>query len=122
MKGYQTNTKLTVEEIMANYNQLWQIEKAFRISKHDLKIRPVYHRIQRRIEAHICLSFVAYKIYKELERQLNEKQLGLSPEKAIDIARTVHKITVQISPTEKSEKVLLIKEEQNILFRAFDLI
>ena len=122
LKGYQTNTKLTVEEIMANYNQLWQIEKAFRISKHDLKIRPIYHRMQRRIEAHICLSFVAYKIYKELERQLNEKRINLSPEKAIDIARTVHKIAVKISPTEKSEKVLLIKEEQDKLFRAFGLI
>lgn len=73
LKGYVTNTKLTGQQIIANYKQLWKIEKAFRISKTDLKIRPIYHRLERRIEAHICIAFVAYKVYKELERQLKEK-------------------------------------------------
>jgi transposase len=122
LKGYQTNTKLSAEEIIANYSQLWQIEKAFRISKHDLKIRPIYHRVQRRIESHICLSFVAYKIYKELERQLKEKKLGLSPEKAIEIARSIQKIKIEINPVESYERVLLTKEEQVELFQAFSLI
>lgn len=73
LKGYLTNTSLSKGEIIENYGHLWKIEKAFRISKHDLKIRPIYHRIQRRIEAHITINFAAYKIYKELERQLKEK-------------------------------------------------
>jgi predicted Zn-dependent peptidase/transposase len=72
LKGYQTNDKsLSGQQVMDSYRQLWKIEKAFRISKHDLKIRPIYHRVQRRIEAHICLSFAAYKVYKELERQMD---------------------------------------------------
>jgi transposase len=62
LKGYITNTNLAKDEIIENYQHLWQIEKAFRISKTDLKIRPIYHRLQRRIEAHICISFVAYKM------------------------------------------------------------
>jgi transposase len=72
LKGYQTNTKLSAEEIIANYSQLWQIEKAFRISKHDLRIRPIYHRVQRRIESHICLSqiFTAYKVRTFFNTQL----------------------------------------------------
>ncbi|MBK9255267.1 MAG: transposase [Saprospiraceae bacterium] len=65
LKGYLTNCTLTEEEILENYKQLWVIEKAFRIAKTDLKIRPVFHYKQRRIEAHICLNFVAYKIYKK---------------------------------------------------------
>jgi hypothetical protein len=89
--------KMIKKDDNTTYSQLWQIEKAFRISKHDLKIRPIYHRVQRRIESHICLSFVAYKIYKELESQLKEKKLGLSPEKAIDTARSKHQ------PSEKSK-------------------
>lgn len=60
LKGYVTNCKLTPKEIIDNYKNLWQIEKAFRRSKTDLKIRPIYHRLKHRIEAHICLSFVAY--------------------------------------------------------------
>ena len=39
-------------------------EKAFRMSKHDLKIRPIYHRLQRRIEAHITINFVAIRFIK----------------------------------------------------------
>ncbi|WP_323027059.1 IS1634 family transposase [Gelidibacter japonicus] len=68
LKGYLTNAKLSKDEVLENYQHLWRIEKAFRVAKTDLKIRPVYHRKQKRIEAHICLNFVAYKIYKELER------------------------------------------------------
>jgi transposase len=70
LKGYLTNTDLTKDEIIENYGHLWKIEQAFRISKHDLKVRPIYHRLQRRIEAHITINFVAYKVYKEVERQL----------------------------------------------------
>ncbi len=51
LKGYLTNTNSPPAEIMENYGQLWQIERAFRISKTDLRIRPIYHRRRRRIEA-----------------------------------------------------------------------
>src|SRR5690606_447161 len=84
LKGYLTNARLSKDQIVENYNHLWQIEKAFRIAKSDLKIRPIYHRLQRRIEAHICISFAAYKLYKELERQLHEKKATISPLKAIE--------------------------------------
>lgn len=70
LKGYVTNTMLAKDEILENYNHLWQIEKAFRTA---IKIRPIYHRKKQRIEAHICLTFVAYKVYKELERQLKKR-------------------------------------------------
>jgi transposase len=45
LKGYLTNAKLSNNEIIENYQNLWQIEKAFRIAKTDLKIRPVFHRL-----------------------------------------------------------------------------
>jgi transposase len=72
LKGYVTNTHLSRSNIIENYSQLWQIEKAFRISKTDLRIRPIYHRLKERIEAHICICFTAYAIYKELERVLKK--------------------------------------------------
>ena len=121
LKGYITNTNLTKEEIIDNYNHLWKIERAFRISKSDLKIRPIYHRLKRRIEAHICIAFVAYKIYKELERQLKEKKANLSPEKAIEIAKTIYRIRVMIPKTgETVTKTLLLKEEQKNLAKIFN--
>jgi len=109
------------DEIIANYAHLWQIEKAFRVSKTDLKVRPIYHRIQRRIEAHICITFCAYKVYKELERQLIDKKTDLSPEKAIEIAKTIMSLKVRHPKTnEIAEKILFLKEEQRNLARLFN--
>ena len=78
LKGYITNTKLTRTKIIDNYKNLWQIEKAFRISKTDLRIRPIYHRIRNRVEAHICIAFAAYAIYKELKRVLYKHKAPFS--------------------------------------------
>jgi transposase len=45
LKGYSTNTDLNAEQVIETYANLWLIEKAFRISKTDLKVRPIYHRV-----------------------------------------------------------------------------
>lgn len=75
LKGYMTNTNLSRNDVIGNYGQLWQVEKAFRISKTDLRIRPIYHRLKERIEAHICICFTAYALYKELERLLKANKM-----------------------------------------------
>jgi transposase len=56
LKGYVTNTKLKNDEVIENYKSLWSIERAFRMSKTDLRIRPIYHRLRNRIEAHVCIG------------------------------------------------------------------
>lgn len=120
LKGYLTNTNLTKEQIIDNYGHLWKIEKAFRISKHDLKIRPIYHRVKRRIEAHICIAFVAYKGYKELERQLKEKKAEISPEQAIEIAKTIYSVKI-VTPKQKQvlSKTIVVTDEQKYLAKLF---
>ena len=116
LKGYITNTKLSKEKVISNYNHLWRIEKAFRVAKHDLKIRPIFHRNKKRIEAHICITFTAYKVYKELERILKEKHSNLTPEKAIEIAETIFAIKVKIPATgETISKIFLLTQEQKML-------
>jgi transposase len=120
-KGYLTNTRLSKDEVIEQYKDLWQIEKAFRVAKTDLEIRPIYHRLQRRIEAHICIAFVAYKVYKELERQLRQKQSTLSPEKAIDIAKTIYAVKVKHPVTSEVTYMTHIKtNEQKNLAKLFD--
>lgn len=122
LKGYITNTHLTKEEVITQYSQLWQIEKTFRISKSDLQIRPIFHRLQRRIEAHICISFAACKVYKELERQLIEKKAGYSAEKAIDIVKTIYKVELQTPYSNNTYTRLLIKtQEQKDIINLFKL-
>lgn len=122
LKGYFTNTNLSKDKVIENYSHLWRIEKAFRVSKHDLKIRPIYHRLQRRIEAHIIINFASYKIYKELERQLNEKKSDLSPEKAIEIAKTIYSVKIRVQNSKDTiTKTLILNEEQNNLSLLFNL-
>lgn len=122
LKGYITNTALPKEQVIENYNELWKIEKAFRISKHDLKIRPIYHRLQRRIEAHITINFMAYKIYKELERQLKAKKTRISPERAIEIAKSIYAINIK-HPQDQTTiwKTLILNQEQKDIVDLFNL-
>ena len=56
----------------------WYIERAFRLSKTDLKVRPIYHRLRNRIEGHICICFTAYTILLELERILKENDSSIT--------------------------------------------
>jgi transposase len=108
LKGYVTNTRLTMQEVIGNYQQLWQIEKAFRISKTDLRIRPVYHRIKERIESHLCICFAAYAVYKELERILSNNKLEISAEKAIDEIKEIRQLTY-VLPKSKDLKTKLLR-------------
>jgi transposase len=105
LKGYVTNTRLSAKNVMQNYNQLWHIERAFRISKTDLKIRPIYHRNKERIESHICIAFVAYTIFKEVERRLAEKRIPLSPARVAELTRTMYTIKIKIPETDQWEVI-----------------
>lgn len=112
LKGYITNCKLSKEEVIENYKHLWQIEKAFRISKTDLKIRPIYHRLGKRISAHMTIAFCAYKLYKELERQLKEKKSKLSPEKALELMKTIYRLNM-VLPNSEGPIYLYFAEEDS---------
>ena len=117
LKGYITNTRLTNEEVIENYKSLWNIERAFRMSKTDLRIRPIYHRLRTRIEAHICISFTAYAVYKELERLLKQAKSTLSIKRSVELTQNMYQITYTL-PQSKHIKSNLMKmdEEQTELY------
>lgn len=119
LKGYVTNTWLSPKKIVENYRNLWQIEKAFRISKTDLRIRPIHHYRKRRIEAHICIAFVAYAIYKELERQLHLRKVAMSPKRAAELTHTMYELEYVLPHSRKRRKsVLRMDAEQRQLYDA----
>lgn len=96
---------------------MWQIEKAFRISKTDLKVRPIYHRLKNRIEAHICIAFAAYIIYKELERLLYKHKVEFSVNRAIELTRNMYEMRYTL-PDSRQEKAIYFKmdSDQQLLF------
>lgn len=82
LKGIVTNnTTLSNEELIHQYSNLWQVEESFRITKHDLKIRPIYHWKPSRVKAHLAISFMAYTLVRHLEYRVRLQYVKLSPEK-----------------------------------------
>ena len=117
LKGYLTNTNLSSDEVIGHYGQLWHIERAFRISKSDLRVRPIFHRLRRRIEAHILISFVAYAICKELERRLNLAGIPFSPKRAAELTQTMYEISFALPNDPQQHRVLLqMDDEQRQLY------
>lgn len=112
LKGYVTNTKLRDKQVIENYKNLWYIEKAFRMSKTDLRIRPIFHRLKHRIEAHICISFTAYCIYKELERVLYKEKSSLSLKKAAELTHNMYQISYMLPDSKHSKSQLLKMDDQ----------
>lgn len=117
LKGYVTNTNLSPKTIVENYRELWQIELAFRISKTDLRIRPIYHYRRRRIEAHICIAFVAYTIYKELQHLLSGANLQMSPKRAAELTHNMYELEYLLPGEPQYSKTLLkMDNEQQLLY------
>lgn len=121
LKGYITNSKITDKQVIENYKNLWHIEKAFRISKTDLRIRPIYHRLRHRIEAHICIAFTAYSIYKELERILYKQKSNLSLRKAAELTHNMYQITYTLPESKHTKsKLLKMDNEQAELYQIIE--
>lgn len=95
-KGYITNTTLSADNVVSQYHGLWVVERAFRITKGNMEMRPIFHFTSRRIEAHICICFIAYKVYKEFERIIKERGLTISVDKVLNIAKTIPTITIKM--------------------------
>lgn len=115
LKGYLTNTTIPASEVYAAYHNLWHVERAFRISKSKIEIRPMFHFTRRRIEAHVCICFVALKVYKELERLLKIASINMSVDKVLALAQTI--VTIQLTLPQNKQTItrtMLMKRHQRI--------
>ena len=121
LKGYVTNTKLSAKNVYEEYSGLWQIERAFRITKGTLEMRPVFHFTKRRIEAHISICFAAYKVYKELERVLRLSNIKISVDKVLNIAKTITTIKVKLPASgETLTQTMLLTDKHKSIAILFD--
>ena len=115
LKSYVTNTDLPATDVIEQYHGLWVVERAFRITKGSLEARPIFHFTERRIEAHICVCFVAYKLYKELERLLRTLGIHLGVDKALYITNTISTVTVARPDGTQDTRIMLKTEKQRQL-------
>ena len=98
LKGYTTNlaacpdgTPVTAEFVISSYHQLWRIEKSFRMSKHDLKARPIYHRKRESIDAHLSIVFAALAVTRFIEART-----GWSIKRFVRTARRYRTIQIRV--------------------------
>ena len=122
IKGYVTNTKLTPEEVIDSYSNLWFIERAFRFNKFDLAVRPIYHRLRNRIEGHICICFKAYSILLELERILKAAKSDITIHRAQELTKNMYAICyIHDRSKQVVERILGMDEEQRKLYNLVDM-
>ena len=128
LKGYVTNSKIKDKEVVENYRNLFFIERAFRMNKTDLAIRPIYHRLFNRIEAHVCICFTAYTILLELERTLKKtedkknKTPGITIYRAKFLAESLYEIEYVNPYNGKKMSVMLRTDYDEEVVRLFDAI
>ena len=106
IKGYLTNTDLSETVIIDRYHDLWRIEHSFRITKSDLEARPIFHRLEETIKAHLIIVFAGLAIAKYLEINME-----MSIEKILHISSKVLTHTIVNTKTgESAEKETTIED------------
>ena len=106
---YLLRTNLTAGEptqLWTFYIQLTEVEQAFKEIKHDLAIRPIYHQLESRIEAHIFVAFLAYCLQVTLKAQLRQLAGGTTPRAVIEKFKTMQMVDVLLPTTDGRELTL----------------
>jgi len=88
------------------YLQLVAVEEAFKNLKGDLAVRPIFHQSEQRVEAHICVSFLAYCLYVTLGHRLHSLAPGLTPRSVLEKFAALQMIDVQLPTTDNREIIL----------------
>ena len=115
--GVCTNIKgIGGQELFSSYKRLWKIEESFRINKHTLRMRPIYHQLSRRIKAHVLICFLTYTAFRYGELFLRERGLYYSPGELIDILSGIEKWVTKDLRTGRQYVIpkKLSKEERRI--------
>lgn len=95
LKGYVTNlpvVKMPATEVIKAYHDLWQVEASFRLTKSDLRARPVFHRTRDAIEAHLTVVFAALAIARHMQ-----DATGVSIKKLVRTLRPLRSVTIKIN-------------------------
>lgn len=120
-KSYVTNTEFKPHDVIVQYRGLWVVERAFRVSKGTLEMRPMFHFTEKRIESHVCICFVAYKLYKELERIIRQIGMGMSVDTVIDIAKTIPTIEITLPDGQIIQRTIFNTPDQMAIKTLFYL-
>ncbi|MGH9556631.1 MAG: IS1634 family transposase [Terriglobales bacterium] len=126
---YLLRTNLVAEDpvvLWDRYMQLTQIEAAFKCLKSDLGIRPIYHQLEHRVEAHIMVAFLAYCLTVTLKHRLQEHAPGLTPRAVLEKLAAIQMLDVSF-PTTDGRRLVMPRyteptPEQALLLHQLNLV
>ncbi len=123
LHGLITNVKdKSASEIIARYGGLWQIEEAFRVNKHNLQMRPIFHWTKKRIHAHISLCFLAYAVLKNCLFRLNAHKVSISIEQfRHELDRIQASILIDQQTLRRYRIPAPMTPQQKAIYKAFKL-
>lgn len=113
LKGYVTNLPVTVmpaAEVIAKYHDLWHVEKSFRMSKSDLRGRPMFHHTRAAIEAHLTIVFTALAVAHAVQ-----SRTGLSIAKVVKQLRPLRSATININGSTQTFPPAIPEAQRKIL-------
>lgn len=113
LKGYVTNIPgnvMAAGEVIGSYHELWHVEQSFRMSKTDLRARPMFHRTRDAIEAHLTIVFTALAISRTVQNRT-----GLAVANVIKQLRPLRSATIAINGTNQTFAPNIAAEQQAIL-------
>ena len=119
-EAYLTNTDIPIQDVYTAYHNLWHVERAFRIAKSKIEIRPMFHFTRKRIEAHICICFVTLKVYKELERMLKVSEIKMSVDKVLALAKTITTIQIKLPLNKEVYTQTMLMARHQKIAKLFD--
>ena len=111
---YLLRTNLGTQEparLWTFYFQLTEVEQAFKELKHDLAVRPIYHRNESRIEAHIFVAFLAYCLQVTLKAKLRTLAGDITPHEVLTTLKAMQLVDVRV-PTTDGRELLLTRYTQ----------
>jgi transposase len=100
LKGYVTNidaAQMPASEVIGKYHELWHVEQSFRMSKHDLAARPIFHHLRESIEAHLTIVFTALAIAHAIQ-----DKTGLALANVVKQLRPLRSATIVINGTSQT--------------------
>jgi transposase len=116
LKGYVTNIEASLmpaSEVIASYHDLWHVEQSFRMSKTDLRARPMFHHRRESIEAHLTIVFAALAVARHLQQAT-----GISIKKLVTTLRPLRQITITIAGQTITADPKIPADVQDLLSRA----
>jgi hypothetical protein len=113
LKGYVTNIDTVVMaagEVIASYHDRWHVEQSFRMSKTDLRARPMFHHTRDAIEAHLTIVFTALAVSREVQNRT-----GLAIRNVIRQLRPLRSATIETNGAEQTFPPAIPADKQAIL-------